>query len=121
MGLDMYALAVSKHEDNTDFTFVQESPEEFHYWRKFNALHGWMHQLAISKGLKEEFNCNPLRLTKEDLDNLESQMHNLKPVQGFFFGEQRVYPEDIESLEVFIKKARIYLDDGFEVYYDSWW
>lgn len=46
----------------------------------------------------------------------------LTPVQGFFFGPQEIYPEDIESLKVFIKEAQIEREDGTRVlYYSSWW
>jgi len=45
----------------------------------------------------------------------------LQPIEGFFFGEQTIYPEQLESVATFIAKARQALADGNAVYYDSWW
>jgi hypothetical protein len=131
MGLDMYAFSVSaqdagdnevdfKREDDSGNTLYHS--EELFYWRKFNALHGWMEQLYRAKGgTAESFNCNTVRLTSEDLDKLGRDANNLQPVAGFFFGAQTVYPEDIESIAEFVAKARQAIADGNAVYYDSWW
>ena len=40
MGLDMYAYTTTEKVSEVDF-FV-EARTEIAYWRKFNALHGWM-------------------------------------------------------------------------------
>lgn len=126
MGLDMYAYRVKKEYAKGDFEFEsdQQPSEDLAYWRKFNALHGWMEDLYRSKGGdKESFNCVPVRLTPDDIDMLESDLNEnlLEPRAGFFFGEQTIYPEDVESTKNFIRDARQAHDDGFEVYYDSWW
>jgi hypothetical protein len=131
MGLDMYAFSVSAQaagDNEVDLKRDDErgNPlyhiEEFFYWRKFNALHGWMEQLYRAKGgTAESFNCNTVRLTSEDLDKLERDANNLQPVAGFFFGEQTVAPEDIESVAKFVDKARHEIAGGMAVYYDSWW
>lgn len=133
MGLDMYAFTVSaadagdnvvdlkRYDDNDNELFPKE---EIYYWRKFNALHGWMEQLYRDKGgTEKDFNCNTVRLTDVDLRRLEQDVINgeLKPVEGFFFGSLYIYPEDIESVAVFIAKARQALAEGKAVYYDSWW
>ena len=124
MGLDMYAFAVpadSVGDGVTDVALGDNAVELF-YWRKFNALHGWMEQLYRSKkGLRVDFNCTTVRLTSEDLDRLEREANTLQPVAGFFFGEQTIYPEQLESIADFIAKAREALDYGNAVYYDSWW
>jgi hypothetical protein len=60
-------------------------------------------------------------LTLEDLDRLEREADSLKPVEGFFFGAQTIYPEDLESVATFIAKAREALAEDKAVYYDSWW
>lgn len=124
MGLDMYAFTVpadSVGDGVTDVALGDNAVELF-YWRKFNALHGWMEQLyRLKGGAKESFNCTTVRLTSEDLDRLEREANTLQPVAGFFFGEQTIYPEDLESVADFIAKAREALADGQAVYYDSWW
>lgn len=126
MGLDMYAFKVKKENAIDDFSYDsdQQPSEDLAYWRKFNALHGWMEDLYRSKfGPAESFNCAPLRLTAEDLDNLEKDLNenNLRPRSGFFFGTEVIYPEHIDATQKFISDARLAMSDGFEVYYDSWW
>jgi hypothetical protein len=124
MGLDMYAFTVDAKDVGDAVTDVAlgDNAVELFYWRKFNALHGWMEQLYRSKkGLRVDFNCTTVRLTSEDLDRLEREANNLQPVAGFFFGEQEIYPEQLESIADFIAKAREALDYGKAVYYDSWW
>jgi hypothetical protein len=124
MGLDMYAFTVDAKDVGDAVTDVAlgDNAVELFYWRKFNALHGWMEQLYRSKkGLRVDFNCTTVRLTNEDLDRLEREANNLQPVAGFFFGEQEIYPEQLESIADFIAKAREALDYGKAVYYDSWW
>jgi hypothetical protein len=130
MGLDMYAFTVSAKDagDNVvdlDINYGTDNEidkTELFYWRKFNALHGWMEQLyRIKGGAKASFNCTTVRLTSEDLDRLEREAGTMQPVQGSFFGAQVVYPEQLESVADFIAKAREALDYGKAVYYDSWW
>ena len=132
MGLDMYAFTVAADAagDNvvdleTNYGTDNElAKTELFYWRKFNALHGWMEDLYRLKGGKAvSFNCNTVRLDAKDLDRLEMDTGNNKlvPINGFFFGEQTIYPEDLESVAVFIAKAREALAEGKAVYYDNWW
>lgn len=125
MGLDMYAFAVSKEKSIDQFTIAPDSDnEELQYWRKHHDLHGWMEQLYRAKGgTKESFNCVPVQLTVEDLDQLQSDLlgERLPQTQGFFFG---INPPDLESLKedlMFIQKCRIALQEGKTVYYNSWW
>lgn len=126
MGLDMYAYRVKKEYVVNDFEFNsdQDPAEDMAYWRKFNALHGWMERLYRDRGgPKDSFNCAPIRLHLEDLDQLQRDIgeNNLQPVSGFFFGEQTIYPEDIASAMKFIFEAREAIKQGDAVYYDSWW
>lgn len=96
----------------------------FAYWRKFNALHGWMEDLWLSRGNDGDFNCTQLRLRPEDLDELQERVDDksLEPRSGFFFGGTDPVTEDEYSeLEDFITKARQAIADGYAVYYDSWW
>ena len=125
MGLDMYAFAVSKENSIDQFTIAPDSDnEELQYWRKHHDLHGWMEQLYRAKGgTKESFNCVPLQLTVEDLNQLQSDLlsEKLPQTQGFFFG---INPPDLESLKedlMFIQKCRDAIENGKTVYYDSWW
>lgn len=133
MGLDMYAFTVNaddagdnvvdlkRYDDNDKELFPKE---EIFYWRKFNALHGWMEDLyRLKGGTSESFNCNTVRLDLKDLDRLEMDVGKKKlvPRNGFFFGSQEIYPEDIESVADFVAKARQAIADGKAVYYDSWW
>jgi hypothetical protein len=127
MGLDMYAFIVDadKVGDATvDVALDADTATEICYGRKFNALHGWMEDLYRQKrGLRHDFNCTTLRLDANDLDRLEMDTGNNKliPVNGFFFGVQEIYPEDLESVATFVKVARQALAEGKAVFYDSWW
>ena len=126
MGLDMYAYRVKQEQVVNDFEFNsdQDPAQDMAYWRKFNALHGWMERLYRSKGgTKESFNCVPVRLELTDLDQLQRAIgeNKLEPTQGFFFGSQEIYPEDIASAMKFIFEARAAIKEGDAVYYDSWW
>jgi hypothetical protein len=123
MGLDMYAWKTKTPVD--DFSTEGEK-EELCYWRKHHDLHGWMFNLYKNKGgTKEEFdfNCQPVRLTLEDLGQLREdiEMYHLPTTTGFFFGNN---PPDEDSVKYdldFIEKAERAIKDGFAVYYDSWW
>jgi len=126
MGLDMYAFSVDVEVARGGVTDVAlgDNAEQISYWRKFNALHGWMEDLYRQKGgSKESFNCTTVRLTANDLDRLEMDTGNNKlvPVNGFFFGVQEIDSEDIESVAGFVKLARQAIADGKAVFYDSWW
>lgn len=124
MGLDMFAWSVAKTDTNEQFAIAEETERsELAYWRKFNALHGWMEDLYRELGGEEEFNCVPVQLSPEILDRLEEALNTnqLRPRAGFFFGAQDIYPEDVESTREFIKNARAAMADGRDVYYDSWW
>ena len=128
MGLDMYAFTVPQEwagDREVDYhpDADRESTKLF-YWRKFNALHGWMEDLYRQKGgSKESFNCTTVRLTANDLDRLEMDTGNNKliPRNGFFFGAQEIDSEDLESVATFVKVARQAIADGKAVFYDSWW
>lgn len=120
MGLDQYAKTRNPETGEVN---------EFSYWRKHNALQGWMESLWRSKGCPnkhedEDFNCIPLDLTHEDLDALEKDLldSRLPETSGFFFGSSTA-GDDSRLLEDlgFIAEARRHLDSGLEVAYDSWW
>jgi hypothetical protein len=126
MGLDMYAFIVDadKVGDKVTDVALGDDATEICYWRKFNALHGWMENLyRLKYGTKASFNCTTLRLDARDLDCLEMDTGNNKlvPINGFFFGAQEIGSEDLESIATFVKVARQAIADGKAVFYDSWW
>lgn len=136
MGLDQYAYYNDANGEETEIA----------YWRKHNRLQGWMEDLWEDKGrpnYKEvnnggmgDFNCVPLPLTEQDLDNLENAVCEkaLPSCGGFFFGDDSFSWEDEDGNKFggydyyykqddldFIEKARQALKDGKEVYYTCWW
>lgn len=140
MGLDMYAFRCSptaiKQDAQVDLEF--KDPEflatKIAQWRKFNALHGWMHKLYQAKGgTSSGFNCNTVRLHADDLGDLSRALEQtklgetdqpagaLRPTQGFFFGGQEIYPEDLKDTREFVQDALQALAEGDVVFYDSWW
>lgn len=123
MGLDMYAFKFSADlaTSPVDLELPQDR-EEIAYWRKHPDLHGWMRQLYKTKGgTSEDFNCDTVQITAEDLDQLEKDVsaEALPTTGGFFFGKS--YPEDRAGDLRFIATARQAIADGFVVYYWSWW
>lgn len=122
MGLDMYATK-TKSALPTPVDFDQpERQEELFYWRKHPNLHGWMERLYRDKGGKaESFNLVPVQLTAEDIDKLEADVtgDHLPATTGFFFGTSS--PEDKADDLKFIQQAREAINDGYNVYYNSWW
>jgi hypothetical protein len=87
-----------------------EEKIEVWYWRKNHALHEWMGRLYDSKGGTDpQFNCNNVRINLEDLDELEKAI-----LTGLI-------EEDIDYDLLFILKAREYINNGFAIFYDSWW
>jgi hypothetical protein len=92
-----------------------EEKIEVWYWRKNHALHEWMGSLYDSKGGKDpQFNCNNVRLDLEDLDELEkATLSGSKQYLGV--------KGDIDDDLLFILKAREYINNGYAIFYDSWW
>lgn len=137
MGLDQYAYSKDSNGEE----------QEIAYWRKHNRLQGWMEQLWEDKGRPNfldgaeetgmgDFNCVPLPITEEDLDDLEDNVcgKTLPDTHGFFFGNDSFEWEDENgnSFEEndyyykeddidFIEKARQALKEKKEVYYNCWW
>ena len=136
MGLDMYAYARDENGEE----------ESLADWRKHNRLHGWMEDLWEDKGrpfdgkLEEnpmgDFNCVPVELTLEDLDQLEADIGEkvLPETGGFFFGDDSFSWEDDDGKAFegnnyyhketdlqFIEDARKAISNGKKVFYNSWW
>ena len=124
MGLDQYAKQVKRvcdHETLTETTIKTEIA----YWRKHNALEGYMADLyRIKTSDQGEFNCKNLTLDSDDLDTLEAVIEkgNLPNTVGFFFGDCTKDNEEYKELDLeFIAKARKCLAKGYEIEYSSWW
>jgi len=125
MGLDQYAYRC-KLESLSDKQVDFENPDDasqFFYWRKHPDLQGWMRNLYLSKGGKdEEFNCSAVRLDLSDLTKLEDTVKkmDLPHTTGFFFGTSDGYEEVGNDLD-FVKQAKQIIEDGGAVFYTSWW
>lgn len=128
MGLDQWCYACDANEIpdgiRVDFTRPEDS-FEIAYWRKHPNLHGWMENLYREKGgTDEQFNCVPVELTIDDLDNLEETIKEdrLPDTVGFFFG-QSYKDSDATSYDLdFVRKAKqLILDEDKRVFYTSWW
>jgi len=120
MGLDM--VAFKTHREIEDHGFQREDCDiQIQYWRKHPNLHGWMEWLYRMKGGVEEFNCVGIKIEKEDIDILEKLVltNELHKTEGFFFGVSQ--PEDKELDVEFILLARKAIDEGYSIYYSSWW
>lgn len=132
MGLDQYGLKRKQSVNNG-------IAEEIAYFRKNNALHGWMEDLWISKGrpLNTEedgtityaegdrvFNCVPLELSEDDLIQLgkDAKSHQLPVTEGFFFGpDSSQDARHIDEILNFVDVALKAIQEGYEIAYNSWW
>ena len=119
MGLDQYAFSVYKKGS-------EEASEEIAYWRKHNALHGWMENLWTLKTGKPagELNCQELELTTEDLKNLKSVVEagDLPETLGFFFGHDSRFDEHKKEITLsFVDTAETKIADGQKIFYSCSW
>ena len=116
MGLDQYAQ--SRDSQGKDY--------EIAYWRKHNALQGWMENLWTLKTGKpaNELNCQDLELTSEDLESLKSVVENgdLPETQGFFYGADSSQDETRKEKDLnFIESGLKAINHGEKVFYSCWW
>lgn len=114
MGLDMYAYATEK-----DVAPEPETTTELYYWRKNNALHGWI----ADQFPNQEDNCEYLQLTEEMLERLKLAIREqkLKPREGFFFGSQSYDLSQGERDYQFCEGAISLIQQGLDVYYYAWY
>lgn len=118
MGLDQHAFTTEHTPSNdVDFNpdeeFGQEGYSMIAQWRRFFSLEFFMSELYASKGGGEnEFNCNHVALSSEDLDELTQAMD-----------EERgdIDDEDYENTMSFIERAHDEIAHGNTVFYSSWW
>ena len=124
MGLDQYAKKV-KRKYNSETLTETIVKTEIAYWRKHNALEGYMSDLYRTKtGDEGVFNCKTLTLDSDDLDDLEKAVINndLPETDGFFFGDCSKHNEECKQVDLeFIAEARKGLNEGYEIEYTSWW
>ena len=125
MGLDQNAYKVKRKYAPTTKTETVRTTE-ICYWRKHNALQGWMEKLwSLKTGRPEvELNCQDLEITAEDLDNLEAAITNnrLPVTEGFFFGSDSSQDESRKEYDLnFVATARAAIEDGYEITYSCWW
>ena len=121
MGLDMYAFTTSE-QPAAPVDFDISSYDELFYWRKHPNLHGWMERIYFARGGGDpEFNLTTLKLTAEDIDQLERDVTagQLPLTDGFFFGSSD--GEEREADLAFVAAAREALENGLTVFYCAWW
>lgn len=91
MGLDMYLAKSKRQLNNLD---VPEDTDPFIYWRKCNAIHGWI----VSNIADSVDECQEIPMTKADvkllIDVILAVLSGKAPPEdaipttsGFFFGD----------------------------------
>ena len=108
MGLDMY--------------LYQKETHEVAYWRKANAIHGW-----IIQNTKVEDDCTPIHLSKQLVIDLrdtcaevlrvgtdEIAWELLPPTSGFFFGSSEVDDWYWENVKDTVAKLNKIIDNSTE-------
>lgn len=134
MGLDAWAYAVPENilatDQEVDILLSEEGvkngqlkkkeeKKEIWYWRKNHTLQSWMQDLYEYKGGKDpEFNCNSVRLNLEDLDNLEKDILSDRMDSNY----KQVHDcGDKDDDLLFTIEARKFINNGYAIFYDSWW
>jgi hypothetical protein len=112
MGLDQYAYKIINYTPESSIGFEDDfhkkKYEDLYYWRKNYNLQTWMRELYITKGGTDEFNCNVLLLTMDDIKNLERWL------------SENEYEENENTL-TFCELAIDAINNGYTIIYDSWW
>jgi hypothetical protein len=119
MGLDQYMW--KRIKDGAD----EGDTIEVAYWRKVRHIQNWMEAKWRENGNTGEFNCEALTMTHALLDELEEDVKNLDIHRydgaGFFYGSYDFSKKDEKYLLDIINKCHEAIDQGYHVYYDSWW
>lgn len=100
------------------------------YWRKANAIHGWI----VDNCAGGEDNCQPIHiplgklmelsaLVDEVLDSKNASL--LPPAEGFFFGTYEIdewYFSYLENTKAIMDKAKVLADSAqYDIYYQASW
>lgn len=124
MGLDSYAYKVPKEYVKNDFEIkdyayiCNDESNELAYWRKHYELHNWFKALYLKKGGKDDsFNLTPIRVTVEDLNKLQWAFKKNKSLHYSNYMQWDYKETDDE----FIKNALQAIEDGYEVFFESWY
>ena len=128
MGLDQYARV----EDGNKR--AERADTEFALWLDHPNLQGWMEKQWRYTGKTGEFNNEKVYLTNEILSELEADIKetSLPETNGFFYGQNsdEYYKQRLDAADAryykeqdlkFVSDARGYINDGYKVYYSSWW
>lgn len=117
MGLDQWASTRDK----------KGNVEEIAYWRKHNALDGWMQNLweAIRDDEDDyELNGQEVPIDADDIEMLEMVVNKdmLPETHGFFYGGDSRYDEEQKKTTLeFIAEAKKALKKGKQVFYQNSW
>lgn len=128
MGLDQYAYFVAREKaiDDTNFKRVIYRSEDYE-WRKSIPISRWMFNLFKKKTGEEnrmKFNCQPIRLSKKDIENLQHDINTGKIAEdaNFWLPEGYKYDDyDREQDLKFCRYALAAINDGLIPYYEEWW
>ena len=130
MGLDQYAYLAREEDLNDEIVDLQDFIQDkitdlgFDYWRKFYALQEYMFAMyCLRGGESTSFNCVYMKFLSEDLYFLEEEAKKAMLLQiGYFANDSDgLDTYSGESLLEFIPKARLAMEQGNAVIYDSWW
>ena len=125
MGLDMYAYFVEKENAISDEKCrLEYGQDEDFYWRKNYQLHDWMEKLwekRTGSTDSSKFNCAKIRLYKEDIEELEKAINSWKVDDSEPFSYSKYMSHMREHDLRFCYEAKEAIEDGYAVYYDSWW
>lgn len=97
------------------------------YWRKHSDLNGVFEEMYYDRGGEDEFNCEYLLLSKQDIVDI-IRMHkehlsgeNEIPHSSVFFWGQTILEDWQQSLKDFEKVLKETDWDNETVYYSCWW
>lgn len=133
MGLDQYAYVVKKSKNIKDIYDIYDNDEkerpfivndDLFYWRKNYEIHDWMLELAKKKGFKggkNDFNCVMVRLEEKDIKEFRKEIEKRRFVDAGHDWDKDVFEMDKDRDERFCNDAERALEEGFAVFYDSWW
>lgn len=146
MGLDQNIFARPAEYRNFEEEnkgVISECDHDFmvEYFRKFNALQGYFeNKYRKVHGDDADINLQNIEITEDDVEQLllacaaylwlkvdddgyypTIENSALKPTEGFFYGSQYIYHQDILTLAKCLKEVRDLQSNGYLVYYTCWY